>query len=218
MAGVVWQTMHYLLGLRAPRLRGLLRRDARAHAVDADGARGRRQLRAGGRVHRRRHAALRPRRPLGLPRPARRRPLLRAEPRSSSRACTSPRPAHQPARRHRAAAGARRDGPARLPRDRPGAAPDRAPRRPPGDDRLPRAALRVLHLRRELRQARLRAAGQRPVPVPPDAAAGGHRLLAAATASRPASAFTTIGNWRQPWREVTLRRRDATAGASTTSS
>ena len=36
VAGVVWQNLHYLLGLRAARLRGLLRRDARAHAVDAD--------------------------------------------------------------------------------------------------------------------------------------------------------------------------------------
>ena len=78
VAGVVWQTVHYLLGLGAPRLRGLLRRDPRPHAGDADGARGGRQLRARRRVRRPRHAAVRPRRPLGLLRAARRQPLLRA--------------------------------------------------------------------------------------------------------------------------------------------
>ncbi len=76
--------------LRAARLRGLLRRDPRPHALDADDARGRRQLGAGGRVHRRDHAPLRPRRPLGLPRAARRRPLLRDERAPAANASTAP--------------------------------------------------------------------------------------------------------------------------------
>ena len=72
VAGVVWQTVHYLRRLRAARLRRLLRRGARAHARcslsddedDGDGA--------GRRLHRRRHAPLRLRRSLGVPGAARR--------------------------------------------------------------------------------------------------------------------------------------------------
>ena len=47
--------------LRAARLRGLLRRDPRPHAVDADARRERRRLGPGRGVHRRRHAPLRTR-------------------------------------------------------------------------------------------------------------------------------------------------------------
>ncbi len=63
--------------------------------------RGRRQLGAGGRVHRRDHAPLRPRRPLGLPGAARRRPLLRDERAAARTPLRLGRPADQPARRHR---------------------------------------------------------------------------------------------------------------------
>ena len=84
----------------------------------------------------------------------------------------------QPPRRHRAAAGALRDRAARLPRDRPGPASGRAARGASVHARLPRAARRFLHLRRELRPARVRPAGVRPLHVPSHAPAGRHRLLA----------------------------------------
>ena len=128
------------------------------------------------------------------------------------------RAADQPARRHPAAAGARGDRPARLPGDRPGPAAARAAPRAPGDDRLPRAALRLLHLRRELRQARLRAAGRsdrfrflptrQPVVLDfwPDrsAAAGRSSSRRSATGARTGATSPT--------------RASATPGASTTSS
>ena len=70
-----------------------------------------------------------------------------------------------------------------LPRDRSGPAAARAPPRRAGDGRLPRAALRLLHLRRELGQARLRPAGAGALPVHPHPPAGRARPLARSLAA-----------------------------------
>ena len=78
VAGVVWQTVHYLLGLERLGYEAYyVETHARTPAMlmereDDDSSRARRGLRG------RRDAALRPRRPLGVLRAARRRPLLRA--------------------------------------------------------------------------------------------------------------------------------------------
>ena len=78
VAGIVWLTLHYLVGLQAPRLRRLLRRGARHDAVDADDGRATTTAR---RVAAAFIARLMRRfdlgRPLGLPRAARRRRVLR---------------------------------------------------------------------------------------------------------------------------------------------
>ena len=58
-------------------------------------------------------------------------------------------------------------------------------------------------LRRELRQPGLRPAVPGPLPVPPHPPAGDHGLLAG-TGRGPGEQLTTIGNWRQPWRDVIL--------------
>ena len=173
-------------GARAARVRGLLRRDARPHPGHVDGAGVRRQLRARGSFRGRRDAALRLRGSLGVLRPARRRPLFRHERDAAASPVRRSALHHQPARWHAAAPGAVRDRPARVPRDRSRAAADRAALRARGVVRLPRAALRVLHLRREPRQPGLRATDAGPVPVPPDAPAGDHGPLAGSRAPRRA--------------------------------
>ena len=67
-----------------------------------------------------------------------------------------------------------------------------------GDDRLPRAALRLLHLRRELRAARLRPAG----------------AATASSSTRPASRWSsTSGPDRGGARPATSSRRSATGGS-----
>ena len=204
VAGVVWQNAPLPARASAPRLRRLLRRGARAHAVDAhaheedDGS----ALAAD--VHPQdAHAALRPRAALGLPRAARRRPLLRHERARARAALRVGRADRQPARRHGAAARARRHRPARLPRDRPGAAPDRAVRRPRrttleflephvafftfGENYgKPGCGLPV--------DERFRFMPTRQ-PVVLDFWLGAR--------SGP-GAFTTIGNWSQPWRDVSF--------------
>ena len=172
-------------------------------------------------LHRRRHAALRPGRPLGLPRAARRRPLLRDEPSAARRSCyrsaaliinlhggTVPLPEHA------------RDRPARLPRDRPG----RSCRSSwttacEADDRLPRAALRVLHLRRELRPPRLPAAGVRPVSTSGRRASRSCLDFWETAATAPSR--DALHDRRQLAAAVARRalpRRASTTGASTSSS
>ncbi len=73
-----------------------------------------------------------------------------------------------------------------------------------GIDRLPGAPLRVLHVGRELRQPRLPGALFRSVRVRADAAADRHGSLDAVSRGA-AEAFTTVGNWRQPYRSVAFR-------------
>ena len=174
--------------LRAARLRGLLRRDARPHALDADVARGRRQLGARRRVHRGDHAPLRPRRPLGLPGAARRRPLLRHERAAARTPLRRRRAADQPPRRDAAAArSSPRPAGSSTSRPIPVQLQLELQPRAAGDARLPRAALRLLHLRRELGQARLRPAASGALPLRADPPAGRHRPLARplAAAGRP---------------------------------
>ena len=178
VAGVVWQTVHYLVGFQ--RL-GFDPYYVEAHArtpamlmtdeADDSGA-------PRGGVRRRRHAAVRSGRTLGVPGVARRRAAVRDERVRAPPPVLVGRADRQPPRRHRAPAGALRDRAPRLPRDRPRPAADRAARRAPVRARLPRAARRLLHLRRELRPARVRTAGLRPLHVPSDAPARRDRLLA----------------------------------------
>ena len=204
VAGVVWQTLHYLLGFE--------RLGFEAYYVETHARtpsmlmtpRGRRQLGAGGRVHRRvmRRFGLADRwafqalhddgRCFGMSERELRAPLRlgRAD--------------DQPARRDAAAARAGGDRPARLPGDRPGPAADRA----------------------AARAARRRSTSSSPTaPSSPSPRTGAARLppSRAATAStsarrasrscstsgriarpQPADVFTTIGNWRQDWRDVTF--------------
>ena len=179
VAGVVWQTVHYLLGLRAARLRAVLRRDARAHAVDADGARGRRRLGA-----RRPPSSTRVMRRFGLGdrwayhAPARRRPLSRHDERELKRLYasaeliinlhggTEPLPEHYATGR----LVYLETDPVQLQVELHA---ERA-----GDDRLPRAALRLLHLRRELGAPDCGLPVSDRFHVPPDPAAGRLRPLA----------------------------------------
>ena len=114
---------------------------------------------------------------------------------------------HQPARRHRPAAGALRDRPARLPGDRPGRAPDRAARR-----RRRRRSTSSSRTARSSRSARTTAGPdcrlpcRRPVPLPADAPAGRARLLGAAgRRGRRRAAVHHVGNWRQPQRQVAFQ-------------
>ena len=142
--------------------------------------------------------------PLGLPRAARRRPLPRHR-RSAQlrRALPRRRADHQPARRHGAAARARRRRPPRLP-----ARPTRCSSQIELHDGVQstvdflRAARRPLHVRREPRHARLHAAGRRALPVPAHAPAGRARPLGRVARAGGRVAFTTVGNWRQHWRDV----------------
>ncbi len=178
VAGVAWQNLHYLLGFERlgceayyvethARTPSMLMKseedDSSALAAEfiafAD-------------------AALRDGRPLGLPGPARRWPLLRDERSGVGTPLRLRRPADQPPRGDPAAARAGGDRPAGLPGDRSGSAPARAPARAAGDGRLPRAAQRLLHLRRELGQPRLPAAAQRALRLPSHQAAGPSRPLA----------------------------------------
>ena len=165
----------------------------------------RRQLGAGGRVHRRRHAPLRPRRPLGLPGAARRRPLLRHERARAERLYDS---AELIINLHGGTAAA-----ARARRDRAGSSTWRPTRcscssscahERAGDARLPRAALRLLHLRRELGHARLRAAAARTASASSRRASRSCSTSGRTAARSAATVFTTVGNWRQRWRDVTF--------------
>ena len=118
----------------------------------------------------------------------------------------------QPARRHRAAARALRRRPARLRRHRSGRGRGRARQRRPGHRRLPRAALRVLHLGRELRQPRLPRARVRSVRVRADAAADRDGSVGAVSARRrprrsrrsPTGASRTAGHL--PRRDLPLEQ------------
>ena len=222
VAGVVWQTVHYLVGFQRlgfdayyveahARTPGMLMRDAGddsgalAAAFIDDALR-----------------AVRSRRTLGVPGAARRRAPLRDERRRAAPSVRVRRADRQPPRRHRAAAGALRDRPARLPRDRPGPAPDRAARGAAVHARLPRAARRLLHLRRELRAARLRAARLRPLPLPADAPAGGHRLLARGrrrtrASTRPSATGASRGATSPTTASATAGARTRSSGSSSTS-
>ncbi len=125
--------------------------------------------------------------------------------------------ADQPSRRHPAAAGARRDRPPRIPRDRPGPAAARAAPRAGGDARLPRAALRLLHLRGELRQPRLRPAAAGPLSASCRLASrswstSGRTVRRSPLTSSPRSGTGARSGATSP------SRASATAGASTTSS
>ncbi len=203
VAGVVWQTLHYLVGFQRlgfdpyyveahARTPGMLMRD-----------RAGRRRRPRSRVHRERSRAFGFDGPLGLPRAARRRPRLRDERARAAAALRLGRADRQPPRRHRAAARALRDRPARLPRDRPGAAPGRA-RTTSGSTRS--------------------TSSSRTSPSSPSArtTAGPAAACRSPTASRfhptrqpvvldfwlgggpDDGAYTTVGNWSQPWREVTF--------------
>ena len=207
VAGVVWQTLHYLVGFQRLGFDVVLRRGARADAVDAD-ARARRTTappspppssptcfgRFGLGDRWAYHALHDDGRCYGM------------SERELPTALRIGRADRQPPRRHRAAARARRDRPARLPRDRPRAAPDRAvrrssPRRSTSSSRTARSSpsarttagpdcglpvVRALHFRPT----------RQPVVLDFWLASAGDRRR-----------FTTVGNWRQPWREVTFAAR-----------
>ena len=204
VAGVVWQNLHYLLGFE--RL-GYEVYYVETHARTPSmlmSRRGRRQLGARRRVHRGDHAPLRPRRPLGVPRAARRRALLRHERAQLERLYGSAELIINLHGGTHAAARARGDGPARLPRDRPGPAPDRA--RGTASRRRSSSSSRTAPSSPSARTgaARLRPARPGPLPLRADAPAGGARPLAGPLAAARRDVFTTIGNWRQEWRDVTF--------------
>ena len=115
---------------------------------------GRHGDRGRGALHRRGRPPLRIRGPVGVPGAPRGRSLPRHERRGARPALPRCGADHQHARRHPAAAGARRNRPARLHGHGPGR--DRA-EGPPGrtrGDRVPRPARRLLHLGAQLRQSR----------------------------------------------------------------
>ena len=202
VAGVVWQTIHYLLGFerlgyeayyveahaRTPSM--LMEREEEDSSAKAaafiDG------------VMRRFGMA----RPVGVPRPPLRQPLLRDERGRADDACTTP--PCMLVNLH----GGTEPRPELYATDRlvyletdPVQLQVELHAGRAGDARLPRAALRLLHLRRELRQSGLRPAVPGPLPAAPHPAAGDHGLLAG-TGRAAREQLTTIGNWRQPWRDV----------------
>ena len=190
-------------GLRAARLRGLLRRDPRPDAVDADGAAKRTTVGARRRVHRGDHAPLRPRRPLGVPGAARRRALLRDERARAGAPLRLGGADGQPARGHPAAAGAGGDRAARLPGDRPGPAAAGARARAPGD-----ASTSWSPTAPSSPSPRTGAAPDCGLPVQDRFRFRPTRQpvvldLWPDRSPQPADVFTTIGNWRQDWRDVT---------------
>ena len=202
--GVVWQTLHYLLGLRRLGFEPLLRRGARAHAVDADAARRATTapsarprfidgvLRRFGLGDRWAYHALHDDgRCLGMSE----RQLRRAVPRG--------RADHQPARRHRAAARSWPTAaasstwrPTRCSCRSSCTTASQSTRRLPGgrtapSSRSPRTSARPTARCRSTTRFRFQPTRQ---PVVLDLWEG--RGQAAG------SRFTTVGNWRQPWRDV----------------
>ncbi len=217
VAGVVWQTLHYLLGFERlgyepyyveahARTPSMLMRDA----DDDSGA-----LAAAFIATRMR--ALRPRRPLGLPGAARRRPLLRDERAASCERLyasaeliinlhggTEPLPEHYATGRLVYLETDPVQLQVELHEERQ------------YDARLPRAALRLLHVRRELRAARTAACRCRSASTSTRRASRSSSTSGSAAArTRASSRRSATGASRGATSPTTA---SATAGARTTSS
>ena len=217
-AGVAWQVLHYLEGLRRlgcevhyvedtgeravrpgaqrDHRRPGLHLDGDRAAARVDGAVGSVGVRGPGR------RASRP----GRPRPAR---SLRAG-----------RRADQPDWSDRSARRAAGSAAAPVRRDRPGAAPDRDRPRAPIHPPAARCAHPPFHLRGNLGGCRLRGARRGTwIRIPPHAPARGPGLVGATHRRRAEEQlrFTTVASWRQTARTSSGRAR-RTTGARTASS
>ena len=93
---------------------------------------------------------------------------------------------------------------ARVPRHRPGRGRAGGRARRQARAGVPRSARGALHVGSQLRQPRLQAAVGPPLLVHPVSAAGRARFLG--ERRDPTGPFTTIGNWRQRYRDVQFAR------------
>ena len=182
LAGIAWQAVHYLVGLRKAGLRGLVRRGSRRQPLRSARQQRRDGLRLQCRLSARGDGTVRPRRPLGLL-GRDQRCLSRPVARAGARAVRRGRRADQPLRRDPAARRAYGLPGAHHDRHRPGLRADQIRQGRSRRARLSRRAHAFLHLWRESRRAGLRDAAVRRA-VAPDPAAGRYRAVARAAGER----------------------------------
>ena len=203
MAGIAWQAVNHLAGLREARLRGLVCRGSRHQPVRSADQQRRQRVRLQRRVSARGDGAARLGRTLGLLGRDQRCLARHVARGGASPLCRGGR-ADQSVRRDAAARGAHARSGAGHDRHRPGLRADQIRQGRAGNPRLYRRAYAFLHLRRQSRHRFVLAAAVRRA-VAPDPAAGRSRSVAVRRRSRgygEPRCFTTIATWENKGKNI----------------